>query len=61
MVYDALTPTVPVYSYADAIEQFPEERVPLRYGLSRLTPQPPGNVRWRSVRGPCRNGSAPPG
>jgi hypothetical protein len=33
---------------------------PLRYRLPRLTPQPPGNVRWRSIRGPRRNVSAPP-
>jgi hypothetical protein len=38
----ALTPTVAVYSHADAIEQNSRERVPLRYRLSRLTPQPPG-------------------
>jgi hypothetical protein len=43
------------------VSQFPSASRPLRYPLSRLTPQPPGNVRWRSVRGPRRNGSAPPG
>lgn len=37
-------------------QQFPD--CALRYDLSRLTPQPPGNVRWRSVRDPRRNVSA---
>jgi hypothetical protein len=43
------------------VSQFPSASHPLRYPYSRLTPQPPGNVRWRSVRGPRRDGSASPG
>lgn len=38
----------------DGVQQISQMQPPSRYGLLRLTPQPPGNVRWRSARGPHR-------
>jgi hypothetical protein len=51
MVYGGLRLSVAVRRHAEGHLAISRVRS-LRYRLSRLTPQPPGNVRWRSMRSP---------